>query len=186
MEPDVSRPPQPIARRSARLPLVATLVAVALAPGPAPAALDAGRPACDYCRMLLEDPQFGAELTLGSGRKKIYDTVECMASAVLTDSVAVSDVRTLTLVDHARPGNRVPIDRAVFLHCPEIASPMGQSLLAFRTSAEADSTCPSPRGTRLDWRGVLTQVNATWFQGKLAVEPHVKFPRLKTSTSPKH
>jgi hypothetical protein len=63
---------------------------------------------------------------------------------------------------------------------------MGQSLLAFRSRAEADSTCPSPRGTRLDWRGVLTQVNATWFQGKLAVEPHVKFPRLKTSPSPKH
>jgi copper chaperone NosL len=136
--------------------------------------------------MLLEDPRFGAEITLGSGRKKIYDTVECMASAVLTDSVAARDVRALTLMDHARPGTRVPIDRVVFLHCPEIASPMGQSLLAFRSRAEADSTCGSLRGTLLDWRGVLTQINSTWFQGKLAVEPHVKFPKLKSSATPKH
>jgi DNA-binding IclR family transcriptional regulator len=98
--------------------------------------------------------------------------------------VAVGDVRTLTLVDHARPSSRVSIDRAVFVHCPEITSPMGQSLLAFRTRAEADSTCASPHGTVLDWRGVLTQVNTTWFQGKLAVEPHVKFPKLKASAKP--
>jgi len=178
---------EPTIRRTGipRLALAAALFGIALSPGRTPAAMDAGRPACDYCRMLLEDPGFGAEITLGSGTKKIYDTVECMASAVLTDSVAVRDVRALTLVDHARPGSRVPIDRAVFLHCPEITSPMGQSLLAFRSRAEADSTCASPRGTLLDWRGVLTQINSTWFQGKLAVEPHVKFPRLKTSR-PQH
>jgi len=191
MEPDVGHAAHHHTRRTVGLALVAAvlaaaLVAVALAPESAPAALDAGRPACDYCRMLLEDPRFGAEITLGSGKKKIYDTVECMASALLTDSVAVSDIRTLTLADHARPGTWVPIDRVVFLHCPEIASPMGQSLLAFRSRAEADSTCPSPRGTRLDWRGVLTQINSTWFEGKLAVEPHVKFPRLQSSSKPKH
>jgi copper chaperone NosL len=165
---------------------LAALVAVALSPGRSPAALDEGRPACDYCRMLFEDPQFGAELTLGSGRKKIYDSVECLASAVLTDSVAARDVRALTLVDHARPGTRVSIDAAVFRFCPALPSPMGQSLLAFRTRAEADSTCPAPSGTPLDWRGVLARVNHIWFQDRLAVEPHVKFPRLKPSPKPAH
>lgn len=168
-----------------RFALAFALFAVALPPGNAPAALDAGRPACDYCRMLFEDPRFGAEVTLGSGTKKIYDAIECMAAAVLTDSVAVRDVRTITLVDHARAKSPVPIDRAVFLHCPELTSPMGLSLLAFRSRAEADSSCPARRGTVLDWRGVLTQVNSRWFQGRLAVEPHVKFPRLKPSSSPK-
>lgn len=155
-----------------------------LAPASAPAALDEGRPACDYCRMIFSDPRFGAEVKLISGARKIYDAIECMAAAVLTDSIAVRDVRSVTLVDHARPGTRVPIERAVFLHCPEQESPMGQSLLAFATKAEADSTCPPQRGTRLDWRGVLTQVNSTWFQGKLAVEPHVKLTAGKSGAKP--
>ena len=135
--------------------------------------------------MIFEDPRIGAEITLGSRAMKRYDAIECMAAAVLTDSVAVRDVRSVTFVDYARPATRVPIDRAVFVHCPEIQSPMGLSLIAFRSRAEVDSTCPGPRGTILDWRGVLTQVNGTWFQGKLAVEPHVKFPRLRPSTDPK-
>jgi copper chaperone NosL len=163
----------------------AVVVALALAPVPAPGVVIEGRPACDYCRMLFEDPAFGAEVVLVSGTKKTYDAVECMAAAVLTDSVAVRDVRSLMLVDHARPGTRVSIDRAVFVRCPEIQSPMGQSLLAFRTRAEADSTCPAKRGAVLDWRGVLTHVNSTWFQGSLEVEPHVTFPRLRTSAKPK-
>jgi copper chaperone NosL len=149
-----------------------------------PAALDQGRPACDYCRMLLENPRFGAEIALGSGARRLYDAVECMAAAVLTDSVAMRDVRSVALVDHARPGTRVTFDRVVFVRCPELPSPMG-SILAFRSRAEADSTCPPSRGARLDWRGVLTHVNATWFQGRLAVEPHVTFPRLATGTKPK-
>jgi hypothetical protein len=62
---------------------------------------------------------------------------------------------------------------------------MGQSLLAFRSRATADSTCPASRGARLDWRGVLTHVNDRWFQGKLAVEPHVTFPRMRAGAKPK-
>jgi len=168
-----------------RFGLALALMIVALAPARASAAVIEGHRACDYCRMLLEDPRFGAEVTLGSGAKKIYDAVECMAAAVLTDSVAVGDVRAISLTDHALAKAPVPIDRAVFLHCPELTSPMGLSLLAFRSRADADTTCPARRATVLDWRGVLAQVNARWFQGRLAVEPHVKFPRLKPSSGPK-
>jgi copper chaperone NosL len=175
--------------RVLRTGLGAALLALGLAAGAASGAVEAGRPACDYCRMIFEDPRFGTEVTLKSGRKKIYDAVECMAAAVLTDSIAVRDIRAVTLVDHARPGVRVPLERTVFLHCPGEGSPMGQSLLAFGSRASADSTCPAPNGTILDWRGVLEQVNSVWYQGKLAVEPHVKIagakPAAKTS-QPKH
>ena len=134
--------------------------------------------------MIFSDPRFGTQITLRSGKKKIYDAVECMAAAILTDSVAVRDVRAITLVDHARPGVVVAFERAVFLHCPGEGSPMGQSLLAFGSKASADSACPS--GTPLDWRGVLEQVNSTWFRGGLNVEPHVKLPIAKPPGKPAH
>ena len=159
--------------------LVAALVTLDVAPGRARAAVDQGRPACDYCRMILTDRHFGAEITLRSGTVKIYDAVECMAAAVLTDSVSQKDIRAVTLVDHAEPTARVPLDRTVFLHCPGLESPMGQSLAAFRSGVQAQEACTTG-GSVLDWRGVLTQVNATWFQGKLSVDKHAGVPKAKS------
>src|SRR5262249_24394018 len=104
--------------------------------------------------------------TLRNGTVKIYDAVECMAAAVLTDSVSQKDIRAIALVDHAEPTARVALDRTVFLHCPSIESPMGQSLAAFRSGVQPQEACPTG-GAVLDWRGVLTQVNTVWFQGRL-------------------
>jgi copper chaperone NosL len=161
-----------LARRGLRpLPLLA--LAALLHAGRAEAALDAGRPACDYCRMILSEPAFGAEIATRSGQRKIYDTVECMAAAVLTDSVQQRDIRGIRAVDHDAPYARIPLGHTVFLHCPEIQSPMGLSLLAFASRTRAERACPRHGGRLLDWRGVLALVDSTWFQGKLAVEPHV-------------
>jgi len=158
-----------IGARSAGLLVLATLLHAERAR----AALDEGRPACDYCRMILSEPGFGGEIATRSGQRKIYDTVECMAAAVLTDSVRQRDIHAIRLVNHDAPHAHIPLAHTVFLHCPEVQSPMGLSLLAFASRARADSACVHHGGRLLDWRGVLTLVDSTWFRGRLAVEPHV-------------
>lgn len=161
--------------RIARCVLLAAVLVLfaSLSPCRARAALDAGRPACDYCRMIFTDPRFGAEITTRSGQLKIYDAIECMAAAVLTDSVPQRDIRGVFVRDHDAPHARIALSRAVFLHCPKLESPMGQSLLAFGSRARARQACRSLEGRVLDWRGVLTQVDSVWFQGRLAVESHM-------------
>jgi hypothetical protein len=149
------------------------LLAAVLLAGPARAALDAGRPACDYCRMIFSEHGFGGEIVTRSGRRKIYDTVECMAAAVLTDSVPQRDIHAIRVVDHDAPYAHIALRHTVFLHCPELQSPMGLSLLAYADSGRAGRACPRHAGRVLDWRGVLALVDSAWFQGRLAVEPHV-------------
>src|SRR5258708_36469077 len=134
-----------------------------LSAAPARAAVDAGRPACDYCGMIFEDPAFGAEVTLRSGERKIYDAVECMAAAVLTDSVSQRDIRAISLVDHDAPQARLPLARATFVHCRALESPMGLSLAAFATRTRAAAACGGGAARVLDWRGVLALVDSTWF-----------------------
>lgn len=164
-------------RAAAAVILVATLGA-----GPARAALDEGRPACDYCRMILSEPGFGGEIATRSGQRKIYDTVECMAAAVLTDSVPQRDIQAIRLLDHDAPHVRIMLGHAVFLHCPEIQSPMGLSLMSFGSRTRAERACPHHGGRLLDWRGVLAFVDSTWFQGRLPLEPHVG--KLAKSSQP--
>ena len=148
--------------------------ALMIAPRPATARIDQGRPACDYCRMLIEQPGFGGEVRLRSGAVRIYDAIECMAAAVLTDSLPQRDIRAILVTDHDAPHAKLGVGRAVLLHCARLESPMGQGLLAVRDTARARATCPRPDGVRLDWKGVLERVNRAWFAGKLPVESHAR------------
>jgi hypothetical protein len=164
----------PSGRSSAPAPggvLLALLLAAALVPGGA-AASHSGPRTCTYCLMPIDDPGFGGEVRLRSGKVRVYDSIECMAAAVLTDSVPRAQIRAITVTDHDAPHAQLPVGHATFVHCPRIHSPMGQDLLAVRGRAGAQATCPAPEGAVLDWRGVLTRVNAVWFQGKLSVQDH--------------
>ncbi|MEQ1831578.1 MAG: nitrous oxide reductase accessory protein NosL [Candidatus Eisenbacteria bacterium] len=165
------------ASRRPRMSVVA-LVALVLVPtlwAPRAAAeLGDGHRACDYCRMLVEHDDFGGEVELRSGQVKLYDAIECMAAAVLTDSVAQRDIRAIRVIDHDAPHARLGAGQAVFVHCTAIESPMGQGFLAVRTRARARATCAPPHGTVLDWRGVLARVNRAWFVGKLSVDAHAR------------
>src|SRR5260221_11182334 len=157
-------------RRRWLRPASMLVLAGMLSAAPARAAPDAGRPACDYCRMIFEDPAFGAAITLRSGQRKIYDAVECMAAAVLTDSVSQRDIRAISLVDHDAPHERLPLARAAFLQCRTYESPMGLSLAAFPTRARASAAGGAGMGRVLDWRGGLAVADSVWVPGPLSAE----------------
>jgi hypothetical protein len=122
--------------------------------------------------MIFTDPAFGGEVRMRSGAVRIYDSIECMAAAVLTDSLPQRDIRAISVVDHDAPHARLPVARATLVHCPGLESPMGLGLLAARDTAHARSACPATGGVVLDWKGVLAHVNHTWFQDKLSVGAH--------------
>ena len=47
------------------------------------------------------------------------------------------------------------------------------------TRADAQRACPSRAVRFIDWRGVLTHVDTTWFKGSLDVDRHVGAQRAK-------
>ena len=141
---------------------------------PARAALDAGRPACDYCRMIFTRRDFGGEIRTRTGERKIYDSIECLAAVVLTDSVRQEQIRAIAVIDFAKPHARVSVERAVFLRSPTLESPMGLSFAAFGTRSAAAAARRKYPGTLMDWRGVLDRVNELWFKRTLSVKTHLR------------
>jgi copper chaperone NosL len=156
---------------------VAALLAAALAPAGATAATDLGRPACDYCHMLLEHADYGGVITTTAGRRLIYDAIECMAAAVLTDSVPPRTIRSMTVKDYRAPHASLDAGRAVFLHSPTLESPMGLGLSAHASAARANAVRAAHPGELLDWKRVVAHVNDTWFLGKLDAAGHARLPR---------
>ena len=141
--------------------IVATAMAAAVTP--AGAAVDRGRPACDYCRMVFTRPQFGGEIRTADGRRLIFDAAECMAAYCLrqartTDLVAVRAVR------YDAPAARIDVHRAWFVRSDSLESPMGLNLAAFATHRRAQAEAKRTRGRVLSWRSVVTLVDTTWFR----------------------
>jgi copper chaperone NosL len=138
------------------------LLLAGCAPGPEPIAY--GEHACDHCHMAISDRRFGAELVTARGRVYRFDAVECLA-AFYRDA---GEVRSVWVTDHARPGELIPAENAVFAHSAGVRSPMGLGLAAFSPEVDRDSLARALPGEILDWPGVVALVGHAWPGGRPA------------------
>lgn len=166
---------------SARVLLAAVLLLGAALPAAAkparpPTARAAKPPGCAYCRMLVADTAWGGTIVTTTGRRLRYDAIECMAAAVLTDSVPPRAIRTIGATDHAPPHRPLDVRRAVFLCSPVLRSPMGLNFSAHAGESAARAVQLRHSGELLNWRGVLARVNNLWFQDRLDVERQAGAP----------
>lgn len=144
-------------RRRSLLVLVLT-AASACSPQPQPIAW--GEDVGDFCRMVIVDQRYGAELVTNRGRVYKFDSVECLAGFLL----AMDDtgaVHSLWVTPFQSPGDLIRIEDAIFLHSATLKSPMGANLTAFRTDAiTPEGLVSSFGGEVLDWAGVLALVSS--------------------------
>jgi copper chaperone NosL len=131
------------------------LLQMACSSGPVPIAYD--QDGCDYCRMQISDPRYGAELITRTGKVHKFDSIECLASfyATLKDSAAV---RSLWVSDYTKPGTLIPAREALYIHHEGPGSPMGRGLVALSGEVNtADAAVPA--GDTLGWNAVVKLVS---------------------------
>jgi copper chaperone NosL len=115
-----------------------------------------GSESCDFCRMAITDPRFGAQLVTTTGKTYRFDSVECLASYYA--QAAPGDVRALWVSDFAHPGSFVSAQEARFVRArgPQ-GSPMGLGLAAFGATSD-DAQLRREYGELLDWSDVRALV----------------------------
>lgn len=149
-------PLPPRARALGAAPLLAVLLVLALAlagcsRGPVPIAY--GSDECDFCRMAISDPRYGAELVTTRGKVHKFDSIECMASYYLQADPAT--VHQVVVSDFAHPGTFIPATEATFRRGGAgPSSPMGAGLRAYRADA-APAGALAGSGEVLSWTQVL-------------------------------
>lgn len=130
----------------------AALAVSACATGdPHPIAYD-GSESCEYCRMVITDRRFGAEIVTRSGRALKFDSIECLASFV-NQGEAGTRPATIWVTDYSQPGTLITAETARFVQVSDgPSSPMGMGLRAHGAgSVEAG-------GNTMDWATVLELV----------------------------
>jgi len=92
--------------------------------GPRP--LVVGEDSCDFCKMAISDPRFGAEVRTTTGRLITFDAIECVAGYVgaATDPARIA---AIWVADY-HGGDMVPVDSALFVSGGSLHSPMGRQL----------------------------------------------------------
>jgi len=95
-----------------------------------PEPIEYGTDQCDFCRMTISNPKFGAELVTDKGRVLKYDAAECMAQQ-LGDPETAPAYENLYAVAFDDPRHLYPVDSLYFIISPDFRSPMGANLAAF-------------------------------------------------------
>jgi copper chaperone NosL len=136
--------------------LAFTFVLAACSAGPVPIAYD--QDGCDFCRMQISDPRYGAELITRTGKVHKFDSIECLASfySTLHDSASV---RSLWVSDYLKPGTFLPASEALYIHHTGPGSPMGRGLLALQAGGGSEAgNAGVPAGETLNWSQVVELV----------------------------
>jgi copper chaperone NosL len=111
----------------------------ATATGPPEIMVD--RTACRHCGMLISEPLYAAAYQAPGAEARVFDDIECLRQAARTES------GPLTYWFHdANDKGWIDGEAAVFVASPEIRSPMGGGLIAYRDRAAADRAAEHYKG----------------------------------------
>ncbi|HEX2717687.1 MAG TPA: nitrous oxide reductase family maturation protein NosD [Gemmatimonadaceae bacterium] len=139
-------------RRAAAAVALAATAATAACRG-VPRAIAYGEDGCDYCRMEITDPRYGAEVVMKTGKAHTFDSIECMAGfvATLRDS---SEIESLWVSDYQRPGRLLALREARLLRATQPGSPMGGGIVAIAIDADSADLAARLGAHTVAWQDV--------------------------------
>ncbi len=111
---------------------------------------------CDFCKMTISNPAFGAELLTKKGKVYKFDAIECMAGFYGEESVVKhEDIHSMWAINLTRPGDLIDISTAILFQCDELKSPMGGNYSAISSEDDFKRTSSSYQCRRLSWADIV-------------------------------
>lgn len=114
---------------------------------------------CVYCKMVISDERFPAQLVSEKGKSYTFDSIECMAAYVyLNPERAEGSKRYLT--NFTDPGGWLSIEEAAIYRSEEVPSPMGLSLFALDKGSEVPQILG--KADQQTWQQTIEYVITSW------------------------
>lgn len=121
-----------------------------------------GKEECSHCKMTIADNKFAAQLMTQKRKVFKFDAIECMAGYMIEQSVKKEDVAGMWVNDFSKPGEFIPAEKSWYVQSDKIPSPMGLSLSAYSSKANAEKTISSFGGQLMYWDGIKLLVAKEW------------------------
>ncbi len=113
-----------------------------------------GTDQCVYCKMIISNPQYGAEMITQKGRILKYDAIECLINHI---EEGAPEYSTLLAIAYDEPEVLHPVNILFFAVSPRYRSPMGANLAGFvdKNKIETDTSTMT-----LSWEQVQDRLRA--------------------------
>ena len=122
-----------------------------------PLAINYGEDHCYNCDMTVVSKTHAAQYVTKKGRVYMFDAAECLVWKLQKNNNE-SEMEFLLVSDYANPGNLTDAKTATYLITPEIKSPMGANLSAFKTLESARKTQATHGGKIYTWEELKVQI----------------------------
>ncbi len=119
--------------------------------GEKPEPIKLGEDVCEYCKMVIADGKFAAEVITKKGKVYKFDAIECMVGYFNENE---EEIKMAYVANFLNPEEFIPAEKAVYLKSPDIRSPMGMNLSAYKGEEEAKKVLEGKQGELLRWESL--------------------------------
>jgi copper chaperone NosL len=114
-----------------------------------------GKEECSFCKMIISDQRFGAELITKKNKIYKFDDTHCIVSFLKSRSVEEKDIKTVYLIDYSKPGQLINSKNCYILLSEELRSPMGGNGAAFASEDSIKKYSELMKGTNAKWGDLI-------------------------------
>lgn len=121
--------------------------------GPQP--ISFGKDACHFCKMVISDQRFGAEVITNKNKIYKFDDVHCVISFMKSGTVPSTEIASVYLVDFSEKGKLVKAEESFLLQAEQLRSPMGGNVAAFTVADSMKKFQQEIRGVSVNWKDLI-------------------------------
>ena len=114
-----------------------------------------GKDACHFCKMIITDQRFGAELI--TDKQKIYkfDDTHCVVSFLKSGDVSKTAIADIYLIDYSQQGQFVKATESFLFQSDALRSPMGGNVAAFTAEDSLLKFKQELNGAAVSWNELI-------------------------------
>lgn len=117
-----------------------------------------GEDECEFCKMLVMDKRYGAELVTDKGKIYKFDSIECLVGYIDNKNIDKNNYSSVWVGNYANPGNIIDANKAIYLKNDELRSPMGLNVLAVENQDQFNLIFKEYGGRKLSWDNLFPLV----------------------------
>ncbi|MBY0478697.1 MAG: nitrous oxide reductase accessory protein NosL [Chitinophagaceae bacterium] len=120
----------------------------------APQSINYGKDVCEFCKMVISDHRFGAELITTKYKVYKFDDTHCATSFLTSVELSGKRIAAVYLADFSQKGKLVKAEESFLLKSADLKSPMGGNIAAFASEDSMNSFKQSFHATVVKWKEI--------------------------------
>lgn len=114
-----------------------------------------GKDACHFCKMIITDQRFGAELITDKHKIYKFDDTHCVVSFLKSGDVSKTAIADIYLIDYSQQGQFVKATESFLFQSDALRSPMGGNVAAFKVEDSLLKFKQELNGNAVSWNELI-------------------------------